>query len=266
MTTLTLRSNLPGRVDMTGILPATMAGMSVTDIANLPILHDGQALPLGELFDIQPGDSAPLVIRCDRPCLDFLGASMDIGHLIVEGPAGDFAGHGLRGGELILRGGAGDFAASGMKSGLIHIEGRAGDWLGAARIGDRNGMAGGVVTVAGSVGDRAGDRMRRGLILIRGDAGDYCGGRLLAGTIAVAGACGAMAGLGLRRGSLILARAPAALPATFNDAGLAELSYLGLLRRHAESLLPGVVPATARARRFIGDLAFGGKGEILVAA
>lgn len=266
MTTLTLRSHLPGRVDMAGILPETLANLSPADIAALAVPHDGRPALLGELFDIQPGDPEPLVIRCDRPCLDNLGAGMGAGRLIVEGPAGDFAGQGLRGGELILRGGAGDFAASGMRAGLIRIEGRAGDWLGAARIGDRNGMAGGVVTVAGSVGARAGDRMRRGLILIRGDAGDYCGSRLLAGTIAVAGACGTMAGFGLRRGSLVLGRAPAALPATFNDAGVAELSYLGLLCRHAETLLPGAVFAGARARRHIGDLACGGKGEILVAA
>ncbi len=266
MTTLTQRGGASGRVDMAGILPELIAGLSPADIAVLTVGHDGAPTPLGELFEVQAGTAECLVIRCERACLDDLGADMGAGRLIVEGPAGDFAGQGMSGGELVLRGGAGDFAASGMKGGLIRIEGRAGDWLGAARIGERNGMAGGVVTVAGSVGARAGDRMRRGLILIRGDAGDHCGSRLLAGTIAVAGACGAMAGFGLRRGSLVLGRAPAGLPATFNDAGVVELSYLGLLHRHAETLLPGAVPASRHMRRHIGDLAFGGKGEILVAA
>ena len=266
MTTLTLRSNLPGRVDMAGILPASLAALSATEIAALTVSYDGRRAPLGELFAVQSGDPEHLVIRCDHPCLDNLGAGLAAGCMILEGTAGDFAGGGMAGGELVLRGGAGDFAASGMKGGLLRIDGRAGDWLGAARIGERHGMAGGVVAVAGSVGARAGDRMRRGLILVRGDAGDYCGSRLLAGTIAVAGECGTMAGFGLRRGSLVLARMPDALPATFNDAGVAELSYLGLLHRHADALLPGVVPATARARRYQGDLAWGGKGEILVAA
>lgn len=266
MTTLTLRPGIPGRVDVAGILPERLAGLSPAAMAALPVRHDGRPAALGELFDVRPGDGEPLVVGGDRACLDNLGAGLADGRLIVEGPAGDFAGRGMTGGELVLRGGAGDFAASGMKGGLLRIEGRAGDWLGGAPIGERHGMAGGVVAVAGSVGARAGDRMRRGLILVRGDAGDHCGSRLLAGTIAVGGTCGAQPGLGLRRGSLILSRPPAEPPATFVDAGLADLAYLGLLRRQADAWLPGVLPAANRVRRLVGDLAWGGKGEILVAA
>jgi formylmethanofuran dehydrogenase subunit C len=107
--------------------------------------------------------------------------------------------------------------------------------------------------------------MRRGLMLIQGDVGDFCGSRLLAGSIVVAGSCGAQPGFGLRRGSLILAHAPHAMPATFGDAGVADLTYLGLLRRQVRDILPGVLPATSRVHRYMGDLAFGGKGEILIA-
>jgi len=39
-----------------------------------------------------------------------------------------------------------------------------------------------------------------------------------------------------------------------------------LLHRHAESFLPGLLPASTQAHRYMGDLAFGGKGEILVLA
>ena len=264
MTTLTLRPGIPGRVDMSGILPERIAGLSPADIAALGVRHDGAPTSLGELFEVTPGDADTLLIRHAGGRLDALGKGMRAGTLRVEGGAGHYAGQDMRGGELILEGDAGHGAANGMKGGLLRIAGNAGDWLGAALIGERAGMAGGVVTVAGNAGDRVGDRMRRGLILIRGDAGDCCGSRLLAGTIAVAGRCGEMAGFGLRRGSLILGQSPAPPLATFNDAGVVELSYLGLLRRHAEPLLPGVVPAGARARRYLGDLAFGGKGEILV--
>ncbi len=266
MTTLTLRPGIPGRVDVAGILPERLAGLSPAAMAALPVRHDGRPAALGELFQVRPGDSQSLVVACERACLDNLGAGLAGGRLIVEGPAGDFAGRGMSGGELVLGGGAGDFAASGMKGGLLRIQGRAGDWLGAAPVGERAGMAGGVVAVAGSVGARVGDRMRRGLILIRGDAGDYCGARVLAGTIAVAGACGGMVGFGLRRGTLLLGQRPAELPATFNDAGVADLTWLGLLGRHAGTFLPGVVAASTRVRRHMGDLAFGGKGEILVQA
>lgn len=106
--------------------------------------------------------------------------------------------------------------------------------------------------------------MRRGLILIRGNVGEYCGSRLLAGSIVVAGACGAQPGFGLRHGSLNLSRITETMPATFNDSGVVELSWLNLLRRHAEGFLPDAVPETSRVRRYMGDLAFGGKGEVLV--
>ena len=263
--TLTLRAAPQGRVDMSGILPATLAGLSVAEIASLPLIMDGRPVALGELFDVVPGEANRLVICTDTNCLDYLGKSMTAGTIIVEGPAGHYTGQNLRGGELVIRGHAGHFAASGMKGGLLRIVGNTGDWLGAALIGDRAGMAGGVVAVEGDVGSRVGDRMRRGLILVRGRAGDACATRLLAGTLVIAGGCGDQPGFGLRRGSLILGRALATLPTTFNDAGVVDLPYLGLLRRHADGILPGVVPVLSRVRRYVGDLAYGGKGEILVA-
>lgn len=263
--TLTLRPGIPGRVDMSGILPETLAGLSTAEMGRLNVAVNGRGVALGELFDLMDGDVEQLTILTESAVLDCLGAGMRSGCLRVEGPAGHFAGLAMRGGELVLGGDAGDYAASGMLGGLLRIAGDAGDYLGAARVGERNGMSGGVVAVSGSVGERAGDRMRRGLILIQGDAGDFCGSRLLAGSIAVAGSCGAQPGFGLRRGSLILAHAPHAMPATFSDAGVAELSYLDLLRRQARDILPDVLPANSRVHRYMGDLAFGGKGEILVA-
>lgn len=264
--TLTLRAGLNGRVDMSGILPERLAGRPTREMAAMPVRLDGRPIPLGELFDVQTGSGETLVVQPGEARLDCLGKDMRSGCLRVEGHAGHYVGQGLVGGELRITGDAGDFAASGMKGGLLRIEGRAGDWLGAALIGDRAGMSGGVVVVAGDVGDRLGDRMRRGLVLVGGRAGRACGARMLAGTLVVAGGCGGLAGFGLRRGSLVLGQAPLGLPATFNDAGVADLTWLGLLRRHAETFLPGAVPATGRLRRHMGDLAFGGKGEVLVPA
>ncbi|MDP1646256.1 MAG: formylmethanofuran dehydrogenase subunit C [Thiobacillus sp.] len=264
MITLTLRTAPDGRVDMTGVLPETLAGRAASDITAQFLRVDGNPVALGDLFEVAPGEGDVLVIRTDCDRLDCLGKGMTAGTLRVEGLAGHYVGQDLRGGKLEIQGDAGDYVANGMKGGLLRIHGNAGDWLGAALVGDRTGMAGGVVAVDGDAGDRLGDRMRRGLILVRGKAGDACGARLLAGTIVVAGGCGGLSGFGLRRGSLILGRMPESIPATFNDAGVVELSYLGLLHRHAESILPGVFPPVSSARRYMGDLAFGGKGEILV--
>ncbi|MBN8763063.1 MAG: formylmethanofuran dehydrogenase subunit C [Thiobacillus sp. 63-78] len=266
MTTLTLRSVPNGRVDMTGILPETLAGRRTEDIGKQIVHLAGSPLMLDDLFDVTPDETGMLVIRTDSDRLDYLGQGMRTGKLRIDGPAGHYAAQAMTGGEIDIRGDAGEGAANGMKGGLLRIRGNAGDWLGAALIGDRAGMAGGVVAVEGDVGDRLGDRMRRGLILVRGRAGDACGARLLAGTLVVAGGCGSQPGSGLRRGSLILGRRPESLPSSFNDSGRVDLSYLGLLHRHTESLLPGLLPATTHAYRYMGDLAFGGKGEILVLA
>lgn len=264
--TLSLRDGGVGRIDLSGVLPETLAGKSASEIAAMPLRLDGQPVALGELFAVTPGAGHGLVIEAEGAQLDCLGKAMSAGLLRVEGSAGHYAGQDLRGGEVVIAGDCGDFAANGMRGGLLRIAGHAGDWLGAALIGERAGMAGGVVTVAGDAGERLGDRMRRGLILVRGQAGEACGARMLAGTLVVAGGCVGAPGFGLRRGSLILGRAPELLPATFNDSGVVELSWLNLLRRHAESFLPGVVPASARSRRYQGDLACGGKGELLVPA
>jgi len=251
---------------MTGVLPVNLANRPEKAIAATPLQLDGQAVALGELFSVQTGGDETLVIQAADGKLDHLGQGMSHGCLRIEGAVGHFAGQGMKGGEMIISGGAEDFAASGMSGGMLHIQGNAGDWLGAALIGDRTGMSGGVVTVAGNVGDRMGDRMRRGLVLVRGRAGVACGARMLAGTLAVAGGCDEMVGFGLRRGSLILGVKPSVLPPTFNDAGVADFTWLGLLRRQAQIWLPGSLPATGRLRRYMGDLAFGGKGEVLVPA
>lgn len=264
MTTLNLHVMPQGRVDMAGVLPEAMAGRAADDIAAQVVRVNGNPVALGDLFEVTLDDDGILVIHTNSDRLDYLGRGMRSGTLRVDGPAGHYAGQDLRGGEITIHGNVGDCAANGMAGGLLRIHGNAGDWLGAALIGDRTGMSGGVVVVDGDVGDRLGDRMRRGLILIRGKAGDACGARLLAGTIVVAGGCGDQPGFGLRRGSLILGQAPASIPDTFNNSGMVELTYLGLLHRYAEGIQPGIVPAASCARRYMGDQAFGGKGEILV--
>lgn len=266
MTTLALCAVPNGRIDMTGVLPETLVGLAASDIKKQPLYLNGSPVALGDLFEVATDETDMLVIRTNSDRLDCLGKGMSTGCLRIEGPAGHYAAQAMRGGELDIQGDAGDGVANGMMGGLLRIRGNVGDWLGAALIGDRTGMAGGVVAVEGDAGDRLGDRMRRGLILVRGRAGDACGARLLAGTLVVAGGCGNLPGFGLRRGSLILGRRPESIPANFNDSGRVELTYLGLLHGYVEGLLPGLLPAATNAHRYMGDLAFGGKGEILVLA
>ena len=107
--------------------------------------------------------------------------------------------------------------------------------------------------------------MRRGMLLIGADAGDYCGARMLAGTIIVRGALGAGAGAGMQRGTLLLARMPPLL-GTFSDCGIHALPFLRVLRKYLIDAGPafGRFVIGERVRRFVGDRAYAGLGEILV--
>jgi formylmethanofuran dehydrogenase subunit C len=83
----------------------------------------------------------------------------------------------------------------------------------------------------------------------------------------VLGAIGEHAGYAMRHGTILLARAPERFPVTFNDCGEHALGFLVLLikswrklgGRFAELKIGG-----NRVHRYAGDLANGGKGEILI--
>jgi formylmethanofuran dehydrogenase subunit C len=71
----------------------------------------------------------------------------------------------------------------------------------------------------------------------------------------------------MRRGTLLLQQMPAALwPATFNDNGVHELSFVSLLQKSFKTLDSrfAQLQDNNRVQRFLGDLACGGRGEILI--
>ena len=86
------------------------------------------------------------------------------------------------------------------------------------------------------------------------------------GTIAVGGQSGAHAGYGMRRGSVIFATTPvpADLPATFVPAiAAADVFWQLLARDLARHGGPFAALASMRCERHLGDLAAGGKGEMI---
>jgi formylmethanofuran dehydrogenase subunit C len=90
---------------------------------------------------------------------------------------------------------------------------------------------------------------------------------MLAGTIIVGGTVGEQPGIAMRRGSLV-ALAGTTQPAPgFADCGVTELTMMRLIgcflaRRGLATLADRAGPV----RRRVGDLAQGGKGEILTPA
>jgi formylmethanofuran dehydrogenase subunit C len=263
--TLTLNALPPHCVDLSPLIPDRLADLNKAAIESIALGDRG--LQVADLFAVSGDDSRQLIIRNSSSRLDRIGAGMTQGAIAVEGDCGAYAGSGMRGGRIVITGNAGAFAGSAMTAGALEIRGNAGDFLGAALPGDKQGMRGGTIAVHGNTGDRAADRMRRGLILIAGNAGAYCGSRMLAGTMLVAGQVGMMPGFSLKRGTLLLARQPPELPATFQDSGEHELLFLALLERELKKeseRFARLLPPGNRVRRYCGDLANGGTGEILV--
>jgi len=266
---LTLREEPPQRVDMSPLTTDRLAGKQRDQIAAVELASGNRRVRVDSLFDVSGSFASDLEILGSTSRLDRIGEGMTRGRITVRGEVGAFLGAGMLGGIIEVHGHAGAYAAAGMRGGFLHVRGNAGDFLAGAVAGDRHGMQGGTVVVSGEVGDRTGDRMRRGTVLIDGPAGDYCASRMIAGTIGVAGRIGKHPGLAMRRGTLLLLEPPPGLLPTFNDCGEYQLNILPLLVKSWRPLPSrfAALPETGlRVRRYMGDLANDGRGEILIRA
>ncbi|OAI14801.1 formylmethanofuran dehydrogenase subunit C [Methylomonas koyamae] len=265
--TFTLIETPPSqRIDMSPLVCQKLAGLSLDQIAGIELQCGKQKLRVDQLFHITGSNADDISIVGSTGKLDLIGKELANGNISVQGEAGAYLGMQMKGGTINVIGDVGLYAGCEMKNGLIQIEGDAGDFLGGALPGNKQGMKGGTILVKGNVGQRAGDHMRRGQILVEGNAGDYCGSRMVAGTIAVMGQVGRYAGYAMRRGTLLLWNQPQ-LPATFNDCGSHTLAFLPMLFASFKSLnsrFADKAIAFNRVRRFGGDMAEAGRGEILV--
>lgn len=261
--TLTLKSAPAERLDLSAFIPSKLATLSDYDIQSIVVAADGARA--GDVLSLSgtPGDTIVIAAGSDR--LDHIGAGLDGGTIIIEGDAGNYAGAGMKDGRLDIRGSAGHWLGTGLTGGLITVKGSAGDFAGSARAGDKQGMAGGTIVVEGNVGERAGDRMRRGTILARGAIGPAAGSRMMGGTLIAEQGFGAGPGPLLRRGTLIGPKVDRML-ATFADCGMHDLNILRIMNKHFALELGPLAPKPfpAKVRRYAGDLASIGKGEILL--
>lgn len=261
-----LKAKPAQRLDLSPLLPHLLAGKSVDEIAAIDLATTREKITVGDVFTLRAGAATEIRFVGGSERFDKIGHGLQSGRISVDGDVGMDAGRAMSGGELVVSGHAGPFAGSGMSGGRIEITGDAGDFLGAPREGEMQGMSGGMLIVRGSAGLRPGDRLRRGTIVIEGNTGDCPGSRMIAGTLVVLGRCGAHPGYLMKRGTIALAKPPA-LGATFVDSGVFASSFPGLFSRflQAESLGAGKL-FKAPLRRFSGDMAALGKGEIFVPA
>ena len=86
---------------------------------------------------------------------------------------------------------------------------------------------------------------------------------MVAGSLFVFGPLGRYAGAMMKRGSIVTTDAAAELLPTFVESGVNEFAFLRLYARRLAELGDERCPVSIRARRFCGDLASLGLGEIL---
>ncbi|MGE0486840.1 MAG: formylmethanofuran dehydrogenase subunit C [Gammaproteobacteria bacterium] len=265
---LTLGAAPVGALDLSPLLPAALAELSLDRIRRFKLRHGTRSSALGDLFAVNGEPGGALALRGITPGCFGVGHGMNGGIIEISGHGGQELGREMRAGEIRVRGHAGDGLALGLRGGLVRVKGNAGARLGGAVPGSVHGMNGGVVIVDGSIGERGAERMRRGLVIVGDATGPYLADRMVAGTVIVFGEAGDHAGLGMRRGTLLLAQAPRELPATFNPCGRFELTFVSVLSRHVAEFDRPYARALRSfdwVERWCGDMAHGGKGEILLA-
>ncbi|WP_338414443.1 formylmethanofuran dehydrogenase subunit C [uncultured Sphaerotilus sp.] len=272
---LTLRQMPALRLDLRGVRPDALAGLSVAEVERLPLAYGRDLVPLAEWFTVeatQDADAdteAALHLVGDLSRVDHIGHQMASGRLRIDGSVGDGLGVQMRGGVVRLHGSARDLVGCEMGGGALHIDGDIGDFAASTLPGSMDGMRGGLLAVRGRAGDRLADRMRRGTVLVGGAVGDFAASRLVAGTVVLGGRCGVHPAWGMRRGSVLFADptvAPMVLPGFVPGGGEMAVAWQLMARdlaRHTD--FPALADLPRRAvHRLRGDLAVDGLGELLL--
>ncbi|MEO1205336.1 MAG: formylmethanofuran dehydrogenase subunit C [Pseudomonadota bacterium] len=264
--TLTPKTDINQRLDLSAVTPSQLASMASTEITKLDIGCGLHPVTLGDVFTVA-GDvsDGTVIIAGGSARFDNIATKLDGGSVHVVGDVGDYAGADMTGGELTIDGSARHHLGSSMLDGRITVKGDVADRLGAPRPGVRDGIAGGIVIVNGTAGDDCSERQRRGLVLIKGQVGKYAGGRMLGGTLWSLTGFGEGLGVQMRRGTILTPQLENPL-STFLDCGQHTLGILTIMARHYAALLGADAPPipTGAVRRYAGDMASIGRGEILV--
>jgi len=261
----TLRERPDQRLDLSPLVPHRLAGKQAAEIERIELQTTRVTVAVGDVFRLRMGEPSGVRIEgaCDR--LDRIGEALSGGEIEVVGDAGAQAGRLMSGGSLTIRGNAGPWAGSAMTGGKIEILRAAGDHLGAPFGGETVGMRGGVIVVRGGAGARAGDRMRRGTIVVEGPCGAYAASRMIAGTLVLLQDAGPLPGYLMKRGTIVLGAGCERMSPTFIDCGTHDLVAMRLLADFVAAYSRRAGAILGRPlRRYAGDMAVLGKGEIFV--
>ena len=229
------------------MLAGAWTALAPAELARRPVSSGGRGeLPLGDVCEVTGTPDG--TIR-------FTG---DLSRVTRSAPASPKA-------RCVVEGSVGDEVGLGMAGGSIEVRGDAGARAGGAAPEARRGMTGGEIVVHGSAGESAGALMRRGLLAVGGAVGHHAGAGMIAGTVVAFGDVGAAAGLWSKRGSIV-ALAGVTIPSTYRYACTYRPIHLRLTLTRLRSrygLPVGEHHLSGDYRRYSGDLADLGKGEIL---
>ena len=109
--TLTLKPGLHRPVDMSAVKPSAVAGLSAYEIGNLSLGEGANSLKLGDVFDVAGEAGDTITIAGGSGYLDHVGAGLEAGTILVEGPIGNYGATAMKGGRLDVRGDAGAYLA-----------------------------------------------------------------------------------------------------------------------------------------------------------
>lgn len=261
--TLKERPHVPLEAEL--ISPDVLAPLTHAQVCALPVVLGKRQLRLDDFFKVDGPGSEEIVLRGDAGRVKWLGRGMTRGRLSIEGNAGMHLGAFMKGGAIEVTGDTSDWVGGEMAGGLIHIRGSAGGQLGAAYRGSLSGMTGGTILVDGSAGIELGMRMRRGVIAVRGPVKDFAGLQMKGGTIVLMSGAEIRTGAWMVRGTII-SLTPLRLLPTFAFACAYNPTFLRLYARSLQAFGFGipVEPREGSYRRYTGDSAVPGKGEILI--
>jgi formylmethanofuran dehydrogenase subunit C len=264
-TTLTLKQRPHVPLEAENLTPDVLAPLGHDEVRALPVVLGKRQYRVDDFFEVEGPGSDDLEIRGDAGRVKWIGQGMTRGKITITGNAGMHLGAWMKGGTIEVSGNASDWIGAEMSAGLIRIRGNAGGQIGAAYRGSLSGMNGGTILIDGCAGIEVGMRMKRGIIVVRGAVKDFAGLQMKGGTIVLMGGAEIRTGAWMVRGTIV-ALTPIRMMPTFSFACAYNPSFLNLYAMHLRKL-GFALPCDAREgayRRYTGDSAVPGKGEILV--
>jgi formylmethanofuran dehydrogenase subunit C len=262
MLTLTLKEPTAVPLEAEVLTPDVLAPLRHADARALPVFLGKRQRRLDDFFSVEGDGSEEIELRGDLTKVKWIGRGMTNGRIRVVGNAGMHLGAYMTGGTIEVTGNASDWVGGEMAGGRIHIRGNAGGQLGSAYRGSMSGMSGGEILVEGTAGIEMGMRMKRGLIAVRGPVRDFAGLQMKGGTIVLMNGAELRTGAWIQRGTIISLKPLQLLP-TFAHACDYNPTFLRLYTKHLAPL-GFSLPLDGIYRRFTGDAAVPGKGEVLI--